>query len=101
MQLDSDDLMAVELDLEDREPFDRLEHDGLTIRFYEVDDQLVLDFDYEPAGPWAHLDDSEVLKAFAQKLLDCLDEESAEIPLDPPESEPGCASGACPLPAGS
>lgn len=101
VQSDSDALMAVDLELEDREPFDLLEHEGLTVRFYELDGQLVLDFDYDPEGVWAYLEEPEALKAFAQQLLDRLGDEPQDPVAAGSEAGPGCASGACPLPGGA
>lgn len=65
---------AEALDLTAYLPFATVECEELAIDLYEIDDRLVLDFDFDLEGPWAHLGDAATLEAFTRDLLQRLEE---------------------------
>lgn len=60
------------IDLDAYEPVFEGEEDGLLIKGYEIEGQFVLDFDWEPGGKWAFLDDEAQFKQFTVGLLERL-----------------------------
>mgnify|MGYP006275253049 CR=1 FL=1 len=71
--------IGCEVDLGQYEPQWSDERDGLRINAYEVDGQLILDFDWEPGGTWDQLEDPAVFAQFAKKTLEALCDNGEEM----------------------
>jgi|LauGreDrversion4_2_1035121.scaffolds.fasta_scaffold732595_2 hypothetical protein len=84
--------IGCEVDLGQYEPQWSEERDGLRINAYEVDGQLILDFDWEPGGTWDQLEDPAVFAQFAKKTLEALcghGEDVVVVDLDGPDAPIG------------
>jgi len=71
--------LGCEYDLSQYEPQWREERDGLRVEAYDIDGQLILDFDWEPGGTWDQLEESGVFEQFAKKMLEALCGEEMEV----------------------
>jgi hypothetical protein len=66
--------MDLEIDgmvnLDDYEPVLEDENDGLVIKIYEIDGEFLIDFDWEPNGKWAVLEDDAMFREFAVGIIE-------------------------------
>ncbi len=58
------------VNVDDYEPVFQAEDDGLVIKAYEIDGEFLLDFDWEPNGKWAVLEDDAMFRKFAVGIIE-------------------------------
>ncbi len=68
--MDSESNLKINLD--DYTPLFEGEEDELQIRGYQIDGELILDFDWSPDSKWTALEDDERFQEFAMGVIEKL-----------------------------
>jgi hypothetical protein len=101
MESTDSDLMS----LDEHEPVFHIEDDGLVIKGYEIDEQFIVDFDWEPGSQWDFLDDEAAFQDYVVRWLEVMvGEPMSAVDIEALELVRGSgaeAQSACPMPSGN